>query len=442
MKSKYMLSLMTILGLILPSTSLFAQTRIIPHLTSANGGFATKIIITNLSEEVQSYTLNPFLSSGGQLAAVNGVLGGEETVFLDASALFPSGDVSHFTIEDNDKITITLAYQDSEGANSEAHIGESNRQSPRWRVYPGSLDDVLDGVAIVNNGPIPTEVFARQMSNAGMELFRVTVDIVGENSKVLYLFEDFTRMPNTYYEIFSDQPMSITALRFANGTPGARFFWSTQAVALPKLKAENQIPQITGQDELTVVSGNDITLTLENFTVVDEDNTYPDDFFLEIIAGSNYTFDGTTVIPDQGFVGTLQVSIAVNDGIDYSDPYVAMVEVTAAQSADPRIGQKASFPSNSVYNIQGGEATIVDENTIRIDNFTYSGGGPDVRVFLGMDGNYAAGFPISGTISGNGPYENETLTLTLPPGKTLDDFNGISIWCTIFLQDFSSALFQ
>lgn len=442
MKFRSMLSTMTVFGLLMSCIPLFAQIRIIPHVTSPSGGFTTRVIVTNLSEQAQDFQLIPYESDGIQLDRVDGMLEAEETVFFDIAALFPTGEVSHFSIGDNPDISVSIAYQDDEAANSEAHVGESNRQALRWRIYPGSLNDVLDGIAVVNNGTAPSEIFARQMTNDGLELARVTVDIIAVNEKALYLFEDFNKTPNTYFEIFGAQPMSLIALRFANGIPGANFFWATNAVALPGIKAENDIPQIIDQVPLSVVSGSDITLKLEDFTVIDDDNTYPDDFTLEVAAGNNYTFNGAIITPDQGFTGTLQVPIAVSDGLDSSPPFVVMIEVTAGQTADPRIGQKASFPSNNVYNIQGGVATIVDEKTIRIDNFTYSGQGPDVRIFLGKGGNYAGGFPISEKISGNGPFVDETLTLTIPDGKTLDDFDGISIWCTLFFQDFSSAIFQ
>ena len=89
-----------------------------------------------------------------------------------------------------------------------------------------------------------------------------------------------------------------------------------------------------------------------------------------------------------------------------------------------------------------GTATIVDERTIRFNNFRYDGNGPRVYAYLGrMDSPdaFASGRSIGDPL--RQPYNNEVLELRLPEGQTLDDYNAVSIWCVAFNANFGSGSF-
>lgn len=90
----------------------------------------------------------------------------------------------------------------------------------------------------------------------------------------------------------------------------------------------------------------------------------------------------------------------------------------------------------------GGTATIVDNCTIVIESFTFDGNGIIIEVYAGLDGDYDAGFSISDNLY-NFPtgYHGETLTLTLPDGRTMDDLDGISIWCATVGVNFGDGTF-
>lgn len=105
-----------------------------------------------------------------------------------------------------------------------------------------------------------------------------------------------------------------------------------------------------------------------------------------------------------------------------------------------KVGYTGSF-STLAHDVSG-NATIVDDCTIVIENFTYDGGGPDVYVYAGIDHDYqsASAFAISGMLNGT-IYDGDTLLLKLPSGKTLDDFNGLSIWCVDFNANFGQLEF-
>ncbi len=113
-------------------------------------------------------------------------------------------------------------------------------------------------------------------------------------------------------------------------------------------------------------------------------------------------------------------------------------ETRVCESTHPSIGRTATLVSHA-HGVNG-TARIVDDCTIVFENFSYDGGGIDVRVYGGIGGNYDAGFAIGGDIYGT-PYSNGTLTVQLPVGKTLDDLDGVSIWCVAASFSFGDGLF-
>ena len=88
-----------------------------------------------------------------------------------------------------------------------------------------------------------------------------------------------------------------------------------------------------------------------------------------------------------------------------------------------------------------GEVTFVDETTLRIDHFTFDGGGPAVYFYLGVDQSnsaFANGLQIQPRLSR--PYTDETVFVTLPPGETIEGYAAVSVWCAAFNVDFGSTL--
>lgn len=106
---------------------------------------------------------------------------------------------------------------------------------------------------------------------------------------------------------------------------------------------------------------------------------------------------------------------------------------------DSRVGRTAVL-STLAHQVSG-TARILDNCTLAIENFNYDGGGPNVRVYLARDADYANGLSISADLSGR-RYTSETLTLPLPTGVSLDDAVRISIWCADFDVNFGDGAFQ
>lgn len=140
----------------------------------------------------------------------------------------------------------------------------------------------------------------------------------------------------------------------------------------------------------------------------------------------------------------LQESLFI-EGIDERPPSIAETQEETPATPDagnsavnPAVGVSAEF-SNFAHDI-GGTLTVLDDRTIQITNFSYDGGGVVVFFYNGVDGDYTNGQPIGPQLNGT-RFENETITLTIPDNLTLDDFNGISVWCVPFAANFGDAQF-
>jgi len=228
-------------------TSSFAQMRMIPHLTRADGTFTSTIILCNTdAANPSSFTLTPYAKDGSQnIAVYEGQLEAGETLTTSPAELFGSSEVSHFTIGDQDAIEVTVAYQDVDGLFSEAHVRDTSTTSPRFRIYPGALDDVLDGLALVNPNSSSLEVHARQVDAAGMVYADLSIFTVGPHAKELFVFtlQGFTRRADTFYEVYAPDSFAMTALRFTTHED-LKYFWETAATPLPMLVQAETDPRI------------------------------------------------------------------------------------------------------------------------------------------------------------------------------------------------------
>ena len=122
-------------------------------------------------------------------------------------------------------------------------------------------------------------------------------------------------------------------------------------------------------------------------------------------------------------------------------------ELRECDATHPKIGQVAEFDGFSHQ--VAGLAMIIDDCTIRVDNFFFDGAGIDVRFYGGLGGDYLDGFSMSEedirrSLPGDGTlaYNGETVFAQLPEGRTFDELDGISVWCVPVSQSFGDGLFQ
>ncbi|MBL4826771.1 MAG: DM13 domain-containing protein, partial [Spongiibacteraceae bacterium] len=116
-------------------------------------------------------------------------------------------------------------------------------------------------------------------------------------------------------------------------------------------------------------------------------------------------------------------------------------EVAVACGSDhAKVGFSGSL-STLAHNVSG-TATIIDNCTIQITAFNYDGGGPQVYFYAADNFMFGSddAFSISGAINGQ-TYVDRTLVYSLPNGKTLDDFDTLSVWCSDFNANFGDLIF-
>jgi gliding motility-associated-like protein len=135
----------------------------------------------------------------------------------------------------------------------------------------------------------------------------------------------------------------------------------------------NTPPVITGQASLSTNENTNITIQFSDLSVYDPDNAYPNGFTLSLSSGNNYSIQGNTVIPAQGFSGTLIVPVTVNDGQASSDPFNLSISVIAQQQNSPPVitGQSAlSTNQNTSITIQFSDISVSDPDNIYPNGFT------------------------------------------------------------------------
>jgi len=105
-----------------------------------------------------------------------------------------------------------------------------------------------------------------------------------------------------------------------------------------------------------------------------------------------------------------------------------------------KIGHSGYF-STLAHGVSG-KATIIDDCTIEITEFSYDGGGPDVYFYGAVDHQYSGdnAFALGPQLNGQ-QYENASITLRLPTGRSLNDLTGLSVWCVDFNANFGEMTF-
>ena len=176
---------------------------------------------------------------------------------------------------------------------------------------------------------------------------------------------------------------------------------------------------------------------------------------IEIPEMSHVLASGLTIDFNASNFDELVAELVVNSG----GPHLALVSADAAlahfqqtlteldittvsgcTSTHAMVGFTGDFQTHA-HNVSG-HAKIVDDCTIEITNFDYDGGGPAVYFYGALNGQYSSNsaFVIGDQLNGQ-VYDNATITLQLPQGKTLDNLNGLSVWCADFNANFGDVTF-
>ncbi len=106
-----------------------------------------------------------------------------------------------------------------------------------------------------------------------------------------------------------------------------------------------------------------------------------------------------------------------------------------------RVGWKADLGINRGEGQVSGFVTMIDDCTLQLTDFSYDGNGIEVRVFGSKSSTFRPGFAIGPDLVGR-VFTKATLTVTLPPGKRLEDLDWVAIWCIKAGANFGSGQFR
>lgn len=115
----------------------------------------------------------------------------------------------------------------------------------------------------------------------------------------------------------------------------------------------------------------------------------------------------------------------------------------ATQAATPLVGWRAEL--SELFHEVSGTVTIVDADTVRVDDFTYDGRGLVVYFYLGANQSTPAftnGLAIGPQLVGT-PYDGtqDPLLFDLPAGQTIDGYHAVSVWCVNVSASFGDGTF-
>jgi len=150
----------------------------------------------------------------------------------------------------------------------------------------------------------------------------------------------------------------------------------------------NYPPEITNTVDFTTPEDTPLRISVEDLTVVDPDNSFPDDYTLTVNEGINYSLNGNNIVPDHDFYGELTVPMIINDGTHDSPVYETTVSVTPVNDYPIITGLATKletteespllielndlivtdvdndYPSDFTLTITAGEDYVVNGNTI------------------------------------------------------------------------------
>ena len=302
----------------------------------------------------------------------NGGTSNTGTVSITVNNTNDAPTVSPVTVETNEDnaVVITLQGADLDGdALTYAIVGQPNEgslgaisgntvtytpntdffgnDSFRYIANDGTVNSAPATVSItvnsVNDAPvasnIPNIAVNEDAPNRSIDLSQFFTDA----EDLLLRYEVTNSNPNLLSAVISGSNLTLNFLPNRSGTANLNI----RATDSGNLSAStgftvtvapvNDAPVINTQVPIPVVIDEDAsyTISLDDLTVTDPDNTFPADFTLNAGDGANYQRSGNTITPRANFFGNLAVPVTVNDGTTSSATFTFRIRVNPVN--DPPI---------------------------------------------------------------------------------------------------------
>lgn len=224
--------------------------RWVPHVTNANGGFDTRILATNLTDEDATLEFQPYDIEGTALPKVVVTVGGNSFLRWTPQDLFSTDGVSHFSVTSDHECPVSVAYCASAGQQGgTAHVMETSSTGERFLLFPGEWDTVWDGMALINTGNNAAELTAVQINGQGMETFRTTINanLPAKAKQLLVLSSVLPDSSEDMIAIEATQPSCLVFLRGSYVESGASYLYQTLPIICPAADSDTGGEEPTGE---------------------------------------------------------------------------------------------------------------------------------------------------------------------------------------------------
>jgi len=210
----------------------------LPHLTRADGGFSTTLILGNPGSPEQLFQLQPFGSDGTPLTSLERWVDGGTFVSLDARILSAGGEASHLAYRAGPGCYLQAVFSaTAPRVGVGAHVLAPAQPGRRFALHPAEWDTAFDGLAVVNLSSVAATLSGSLREASGRLSFQVELAILPPLGKFLLVLADaFPERAGERVEIDCDQPCALLFLRGskAHGPQGdgPQFLYQTQPILL------------------------------------------------------------------------------------------------------------------------------------------------------------------------------------------------------------------
>jgi len=204
----------------------YEQVRYIAHVTRADGGFETDLLLTNNSEVMETLTLTAFDREGMLISALVRPIDAGVTETVPVATLFDE-TVSHLEVRGTSAVAVAAVYRAAMAGAVPAQVWAEEETSPTWLLRLGDRALTYDGLAVVNTSATPTPVHVRFTDATGQVVAEtVLTDALAGGAKGLFNLGSIAPEESTAAQITAEVPLALTALR---GDYPSDYLWKNPA---------------------------------------------------------------------------------------------------------------------------------------------------------------------------------------------------------------------
>jgi len=210
------------------------RSRSLPHITNPDGNFSTQILLANPDPEPRGYMITGYNIDGNGIGVLTGSLDASQRLTIAATQLFDVPSLSHLAITAGTRVRFGAVYKANGENKAPVHIFETPARAFSWRVNPGFAGLTYDGLALINLGQVPTDVYLTEVAPSGKIISQITIfEGLPPKAKLLHILGAANQgaprsESQSYFEIAASQPTAIVAIR---GDLDSNLVWENPAIS-------------------------------------------------------------------------------------------------------------------------------------------------------------------------------------------------------------------